>query len=290
VREANWGVACEWLFAELERLRGVADTPATWQSWCRAIRGNDTLLRTLCQSPITARALAKPRGYAGDAVLMDLMYGLAPPGVASPAPIGTEIFAHEYRRPAARAVRARRRLLADFIDRGVEQGAVERVAAVAAGHLREAPLSAALTHRRVRRVVAMDQDAESLAVIQRDYGHLGVSCVRADLRDLARARAGDDRFDLIYSTGLYDYLSDRLARRLTRALLGRLRPGGTLLIANFAPDLPDRGYLEAIMDWHHIYRDEAACRNHLASDVPRRVVTFRDTTGHIVFMEVQVPE
>ncbi len=78
------------------------------------------------------------------------------------------------------------------------------------------------------------------------------------VRDLL-ARGGDElgRFDLIYSAGLYDYLSEPIARRLTQRLLGMLRSKGRLLIANFLPGGSGRGYQELFMDWPLIVRDAA---------------------------------
>ena len=62
-------------------------------------------------------------------------------------------------------------------------------------------------------------------------------------------------FDFIYAAGLYDYLSDKLARKLTENLFNRLSPGGRLL----GGELPcrasaTRANMEFFMDWSLIYR------------------------------------
>ena len=93
--------------------------------------------------------------------------------------------------------------------------------------------------------------------------------------------------DLAYAAGLYDYLQDRFAAALTRELFGMLRSGGRLLIANMT-SAAGAGYLEAYMDWWMTYRDEAALML-LIEGVPAGQLastrTFRDETGHIVFLE-----
>src|SRR3954468_20803110 len=90
----------------------------------------------LHQDPFTHRAFSKPRGYAGDAVMMDYIYGLgeAEQAARETTPLGRRIFQYMDTRPSARAVRYRRQLLADLVDRVALRGG-SSVLALAAGHL-----------------------------------------------------------------------------------------------------------------------------------------------------------
>jgi SAM-dependent methyltransferase len=63
-------------------------------------------------------------------------------------------------------------------------------------------------------------------------------------------------FDLIYASGLYDYLEQPVAIQLTAYLLKNLKPGGKFIITNFLTSADCAGYLEAFMDWFLIYRTE----------------------------------
>jgi SAM-dependent methyltransferase len=96
-------------------------------------------------------------------------------------------------------------------------------------------------------------------------------------------------FDLVYSAGLYDYLNEDVAMTVTEAMFRSLRPGGRLLVANFAPELPDIGFMEAIMDWRLIYRDETAVAT-LADRIPSEDVAARSITrdrlGNVVYMTI----
>jgi extracellular factor (EF) 3-hydroxypalmitic acid methyl ester biosynthesis protein len=74
-------------------------------------------------------------------------------------------------------------------------------------------------------------------------------------------------FDLIYSPGLYDYLDQVVARPLTKALFSMLKPGGTLLLANFLRETSTAASMELFMDWWLIYRTEAEMRD-FATDIP----------------------
>src|SRR5215510_3880927 len=68
-------------------------------------------LRALAhQDPITRRAFEKPRGYAGDAELIDMIYGRRKlPRMSS---VGAALYSHVFQAPAPQAVRARRDHLA----------------------------------------------------------------------------------------------------------------------------------------------------------------------------------
>ena len=78
--------------------------------------------------------------------------------------------------------------------------------------------------------------------------------VPASIRQLLSQKANLGDFDLVYSTGLFDYLQQTTAQRLTSAMFEMLRPRGRLLVANFLPGIRDIGYMESFMDWKLIYR------------------------------------
>ncbi len=98
-----------------------------------------------------------------------------------------------------------------------------------------------------------------------------------------------DPAHLIYSAGLYDYLSDRIAAKLTSVLFEALHAGGSLLLANFTPVSYGRGYMEAFMDWDLVYRDEQKLRE-LAESLPAedvaRVECFEDPYKNVVYAEI----
>ena len=96
--------------------------------------------------------------------------------------------------------------------------------------------------------MALDQDAESCAEVSRAYPSPRVAVVETGIERLIKGKLDLGKFDLIYSAGLYDYLPDAIARRLTRQLLGILNPGGHLLIANFAQGAVGEGYLSLFME------------------------------------------
>ena len=240
----------------------------------------------LLESPFTRRAYEKPRGYAGDAVLMDLIYGVAPAG-GDLSPLGGLLYGYEFDSPCFQSVRTRRAILAREIDRIAAVRPRARVLSVASGHLREIEWSRAARAGEVT-ITAVDQDRDSLACIDRDYGRYAVATQPASIGDLLRRSVRLTDVDLAYAAGLYDYLDDDLARTLTAALFRMLRPGGRLLIANFTPDTHDAGFMETFMDWRLIYRTPCETRA-LANSIPAAaadVEQFSDDNGHVTYLRM----
>ena len=240
----------------------------------------------LLESPFTRRAYEKPRGYAGDAVLMDLIYGVAPAG-DDLSPLGGLLYGYEFDSPCFQSVRTRRAILAREIDRIAAVRPRARVLSVASGHLREIEWSRAARAGDVT-ITAVDQDRDSLACIDRDYGRYAVATQPASIGDLLRRSVRLTDVDLAYAAGLYDYLDDDLAGTLTAALFRMLRPGGRLLIANFTPDTYDAAFMETFMDWRLIYRTPSQTRA-LAHSIPAAaadVEQFSDDNGHVTYLRV----
>jgi extracellular factor (EF) 3-hydroxypalmitic acid methyl ester biosynthesis protein len=260
--------------------------PGDWQAIGEEARRHP-LHRLLLESPFTRRAYDKPRGYAGDAVLMDLIYGLAPAG-ADLSPLGGMLYGYEFDSPCFQSVRTRRAVLAREIDAVAARRPGGHVLAVASGHLREIEWSRGARSGAVT-ITALDQDCNSLECIERDYQHFSVATMRATVGDFLRRSLRLKEVDLAYAAGLYDYLDDDLARPLTTALFRKLAPGGRLLIGNFTPATYDAAFMETFMDWRLIYRTPAQVRT-LASSIPAADVAgieqFSDENRHVSYMRV----
>lgn len=72
----------------------------------------------------------------------------------------------------------------------------------------------------------------------------------ASLGPVARA-AG---YDFVHCTGLFDYFSDRVCRRLLAAMHEMLAPGGKIVVCNFTPANPIRQFMKYVLDWNLIHR------------------------------------
>lgn len=282
----RWDLALPLAFSGLNLARRAL--PASeWREAVHEVAAPHPFKSTVLQDPMTRRAQEKPRGYAGDAVLLDYMYRLRPDDIRQAPEAARAVHRFLVEGPAPRAVRHRLEVLAEELRHvGERQG---RALAIASGHLREL----ALVPREAwpRQVVALDQDEDSLAVVKCSYPEPQVVAQRGTVRDVLARRLGGERFELVYAAGLFDYLEEPVARMLASRMLDLVAPGGTLLIANFTPDTPDIGFMEAICEWHLIYRTEADMCGMLESEVQKRSVsavrTWREPDGCIVYISAK---
>jgi extracellular factor (EF) 3-hydroxypalmitic acid methyl ester biosynthesis protein len=242
------------LFVECKKLRSHLSVDE-WRQRIKVIRESE-LLSLVHQDPFTHRAFTKPRGYAGDAVMMDFIYSQEENWQRPDASeLGHGVFQYTTNAAASAGVRSRREFIAECLDDVARTHASPSALAIACGHLREASMSSAVRRHRFKEFIALDADGDSLQEVDRSYSRYGVRTALADIRKMLTGRLDYGKFDLIYSTGLYDYLNAKTAKKLTGHLFSMLQPGGKLVIANFLPTIDDIGYMEACMDWFLIYRD-----------------------------------
>lgn len=274
------------LFTGLSQLKREA-RDEDWKQFASRDWQSHPVKSLVHQDPLTRRAFEKPRGYAGDAELIDFIYGLR--DLPQTSSTGAAIYGHMFEATAAKAVRARRDILAERLDAIADQVERPRVLAIACGHLREAQKSKAVAEGRVGEFIGLDQDRVSLALLGQEQSAFGVKPVHGSVKSILKGETTFQNFDFVYSTGLYDYLSQPIATSLTTNLFGMLKPGGQLLVANFLTGVPDVGYMETFMGWPLIYRTDDEMAD-VASGIDRAQIadcrTFRDPLQNIVFLEL----
>ncbi len=243
--------------------------------------------------PITRRSFVKPRGYPGDAVLLDMIYGHPSFDKNAVTDVGREIRAFTSNTLAAKAVRYRRKIVAQLIDAVAEKRSKAKILSVACGHLREVEYSRMIKRGMIGDFVAIDQDKKSLQVVRKDYARFGVRARKCSVMDIMRNKCNFGSFDLIYSSGLYDYLEKKIARKLTKRLFDMLVAGGTLMLTNFLPAISAVGFMESYMGWNLTFRDESEMLD-LIKLIPRkkidRMLVFVEKQENIVFLQVHKKE
>jgi extracellular factor (EF) 3-hydroxypalmitic acid methyl ester biosynthesis protein len=257
----------------------------------------------LC-APFIHRTYTKPLGYAGDYEMMNMIVRNGLEGNSLYAKLTNAYLLDQV---GPQAVRNRVDYLyariADETSRIASQGRTANIYSIACGPAREAqnfvaehPLA---DHTRFD---LLDFNAETLEYAgarmdearRKNCRRTSIKLVRKSvhnlLKEIGKPLAQQQGYDLIYCSGLYDYLNDRVIKALNTYLYDQLAPGGLLTVGNFAPNTPVRNFIEHFLEWFLIYRDGkqlAALAPEQASPADCRVVA--EPTGTNIFLEVRKP-
>lgn len=284
--------------AELQRgrfERGMTNLAEGLTEYCLTLNGDawanevlpacrrHALDELLLQDPFTRRSRERPRGYAGDAVMMDYIYFCEPPRPCTD--MGQQLFAYLTDSPCAASVRWRRKHIAWLIDVQACQRKALSVLGVACGHCREGLLLSSEALEAIRRFIVLDQDSESLDVIRRTLPSQFVPMKMA--AQALGEEPGLRGFDFVYSAGLYDYLDDAQALALTQELVERAAPGGVVLVANFTKDNWARGYMEAFMNWKLVLRGRDDMRRLVPAQGVASSALYFDPYRNVIYLKME---
>lgn len=241
----------------LESLRQNLDST----DWKRYVKTDSTCRRWryfLSSDPYTRWGLIKPKGYAGDATLMDFAYGHLSvcEEISSSGSVGMAVYTLTSSAKQSESARQRIKLIADTMKRLVEARGFISVTSFASGHGRELELLDQATRRKIVCFTAIDQDSLSLKVLQDSSQNL-IANIQAVCENIMRYKpVVMESADLCYSLGLFDYLNTDQAEKVLKKMWHLVAPGGKLLVANLALNAANLGYCEAIMDWWMVARSE----------------------------------
>jgi extracellular factor (EF) 3-hydroxypalmitic acid methyl ester biosynthesis protein len=237
------------------------------------------------RSRFAERAHYKPSGYAGDHLMMEMIYANVPEGDGK---LGKLVDGWCLESTAARAVRGRRKFLKkQFEDLcGGRRGHQDliKIMNLACGSNRELfDFLADCSYTRQIAAVCIDADPRAL-----EYTHRHVDVVAHDasvklMSDnvvrwaIGRVRHDFVPHDIIYSAGLTDYLDDRVFMALINRCFDCLGNGGTLIIGNFGHGNDNRAFLDHILQWKLIHRSSDELRG----------IFFRTQFGEHVRIEAE---
>ena len=260
----------------------------------------------LC-SPFVYRIFQKPLGYAGDYEMVSMMLRDPYEGSSMFAKLLNRLFLDI---PPVVAHRNRITYLSQKLNQETQRvaakGKVARIFNLGCGpakevqnFLAEDPLS---DHADL---LLLDFNDETLTSTTRVLEELRTRhrrktglvftkrSVHQILKESARKGAGfeTEAYDFVYCAGLFDYLSDRICRRLLEIFYDLLAPGGLLVATNVDDSNPSRLWMEYVVEWHLVYRNsEQFLRIAPDSAPPENCTVSRDETGVNIFLEVRKPE
>jgi extracellular factor (EF) 3-hydroxypalmitic acid methyl ester biosynthesis protein len=231
-------------------------------------------------SEFMARTNIKPRGYAGDSEMMRMLYENEYTGNSTFSKILNK---YSLGVPAAQSVRNRRIMIPGIL-RKVQGEFAERIEgplrimSVACGPAYElsdlfvTPDDCGKFH-----CTLLDQDHDALneAVknihrIEKSFGRtIQAEYLRDSVRTMLRTPELHEkwgRFHFIYSMGLFDYLTQPVAKAVIGKIYSLLEPGGFMFIGNYHFQNKSRWFMEYWLDWVLYYRSEDDM-NDLVSDI-----------------------
>lgn len=213
----------------------------------------DAFGEALTESTLQGFCLQKPHGHAGDFEIIDRLYTTYI--TDDEAYQRWDMFLQA--RPAVEAVRNRKAYFIQLIE-ALTEAYPDRdplpVLNLASGPARDVLEFFQANDNRAVRFECIDNDAEAIAYA-RDLCAPYLDWITFHEMNALRYTT-DTRFQLIWSAGLFDYLSDKGFEFLLEHMLDLLRDDGELVVGNFSPQNPSRNYMEVVTDWHLHYRTE----------------------------------
>ena len=239
------------------------------------------------QSWFMDRAVQKPRGYPGDYEMLEAIYEKQPRSTG----IGEALDRYFLQTSLARAVRGRKDWMRDFLHGFVSsRSAGLRVLDIACGPCREIRELGSVKGLRPFSLHALDLDDAALEFSETmlRQAEVEIGDLRMTRQNVLRLTSGPrnvekfGRFDLIYSVGLYDYLTDKALTRLLHGTAQMLAPGGRYVVAFKDSDRYDCTEYQWHVDWYFFQRSEAECRRLLDQSGLRVLAMEREPSGVIM--------
>lgn len=289
---------CKQMFLARDQLAALAadfteEEHAAHRAYIKA-----EVMHLVSEAPFIRRAYTKPLGYAGDYEMMNMLYRDHREGASLFAKaLNVYVTAEE----AAVANINRIEYLGNLIRTRIAASNRERVRIASIGCGPSQEISALLRQSPelgARLEVALiDQEERAIAQCERELAPfarstgLRVQFIRESLRKLLTTASLGDALgerELIYSAGLFDYLSDRTFRVLLSTLYDALSEGGLVAVGNVATGNPSRWTLEYLLEWflNHRTPDELRALASNLSPAPSLMEVSSEPSGYNLFLLV----
>jgi len=286
-----------------ERFEGIGKTlPQELHSIHRSYSRRQIHPLVLC-SPFVYRSFQKPLGYAGDYEMVNMMLRDPFEGNSLFAKIVNLWFINS---PPCEAHRNRIKHLVKRLGeetrKVVQRKGRLRVLDMACGPAKE--VQNFLSHDDLCDHVdftlfdfndeTLEYTGQTLAAIKKEKDRkANINMVKKSvnhiLKETFKVSTGPtEEYDFIYCAGLFDYLEDRICKKMMDYFYDRLAPGGLLLATNVTPTNPLISTMESFMEWHLIYRDKEqmkVLKPEAAPESSTEIIV--EETGINIFIEVR---
>lgn len=256
---------------------GLARRRATNPEFAKLVEDNWLVFNSTATMQGFARL--KPHGYAGDYEIIERIYNEQT--ASQPDLAKWDTFFHLA--DGVNAVRNRADVL-NAICAEREPGSLLSVGGGPALDLR----TVALSRKPPQEIVLLDNDPNAIKRGTANLAHAGETAgirLGFECRNALKFRT-DRKFDVIWSSGLFDYLVHKTAAFLVKRLKEAMSPKGVMVIGNFAVDNVSRAYSEVIGDWLLIHRtpEDLTAIAEAAGFERKKLDVVADPTGVNLFL------
>lgn len=191
-------------------------------------------------------AYLKPHGYAGDFEIIERIYSQS--ASQKETLYNWDVMFHQ--NDAAKAVRNRAQVLNSLV-RDLHPNSLLSVGSGPALDV----VGAIDKDNEISRLSFVDNDKNALLRAKVNLTAAGLTHSHFEFhhKNALRFRSSD-KHDLIWSSGLFDYLNEKVAIFLLRHLRGMLTKHGRIAIGNFSHNNPSRAYMELVGEWLLVHR------------------------------------
>jgi len=257
-------------------------SPEKWKDAClkvTSIFGESLINSTL------GHAYLKPYGYAGDFEIIDKVYL----EMISEDPMLTKWDLFHNQGAATKAVRNRKTFFKKVLRaKTANSAAACQILNVASGPCRD--LLEFFEEEKNQNIHFDCVEADIHAILHATkLNRYFLPQLTFHNKNIFRFRT-EKKYDVVWSAGLFDYFEDKTFTRLLSRLISFVKPGGELIVGNFAEGNPTEGYMELFLDWylHHRSPDKLIqlAQNAGIDDVSR-IKIDKEEEGINLFMRIQ---
>jgi extracellular factor (EF) 3-hydroxypalmitic acid methyl ester biosynthesis protein len=288
----------------LDKLKNLVDDFSQEEHQLHGFYFRKQLWNYILSCPFTARAVLKPRGYAGDSELMRMVYLNDYQGDSTFSKITHK---HAVEHAAAQSVRYRITLITQILHKlknllplpSPDKFKVLSVGCGPAFELKQilkSPQDCA-NHTFTlfdQDSVALSEAAELASEIEKKIGAApAVEYVQGSVRLMLFSRKLKQKwgqFHFIYCMGLFDYLNSRVATAVLDRLYRLLKPGGELVVGNFHVSNSSKYYMQYWGDWVLLHRTKKEFKGLFQNNSCGTVSVLFDDTGSQMFLHVKKPK
>ncbi len=289
---------------KLDELKNLVNDFSQQEHMLHGFYFRKQLWNYILSCPFNARAILKPRGYAGDSELMRMVYLNDYQGDSTFSKITHK---HAVEHTASQSVRYRKTLITQMLHKSkinlpLPSPDKFKVLSVGCGpafeleEILKSPQDCANYKFTLfdQDSVALSEAAELASEIEKKLGvPPTVDYVHGSVRLMLFSRKLKQKwgqFHFIYSMGLFDYLNSRVATAVLDRLYGLLKPGGELVVGNFHVSNSSRYYLQYWGDWVLLHRTEEEFTSLFQNNSCGKVSVLYDDTGSQMFLHIKKPK